>query len=82
MHIIRTAKRPFIQSNANNMVYFSSILLILIGIIVPFTFLGKILGFVPISFVYVVLILIVTFLYCIIALIAKRIYIRKYGEWI
>ena len=82
MHIIRTAKIPFIQSNAHKAVYASSILLAIVGLIVPFTFLGKILGFVPISFVYVVLILIVTFLYCIIALIAKRIYIRKYGEWI
>ncbi len=82
MHIIRTTKIPFVQSNANKMVYLSSILLSIIGIAVPFTFLGKILGFVPITFEYIVLILTVTILYCFIAMIAKKIYIKKYHEWI
>ena len=35
MHIIRTAKIPFIQSNANKMVYLSSIILSIIGIGFP-----------------------------------------------
>ena len=59
MHIIRTAKIPFIQSNAHKYVYASSILLILVGIAVPFTTLGNSIG-----------------------LIAKRVYIKKYKEWI
>ena len=42
MHIIRTAKIPFLQSNANKMVYLSSILLSIIGILVPFKWLRKI----------------------------------------
>ena len=82
MHIIRTAKIPFIQSNANKMVYFSSILLILVGIIVPFTPLGSFIGLVPIAGQDIALIFIVTFLYCILAMFAKKIYIKKYGEWI
>ena len=82
MHIIRTAKVPFIQSNAHKMVYFSSILLIIIGIIVPFTWLGNAIGLVPIPFEYMTVILGVPVLYCIVALFAKRIYIKKYGEWI
>ena len=82
MHIIRTAKIPFIQSNAHKMVYFSSILLILIGIIVPFTPLGSFIGLVPIAGQYIALIFIVTLLYCILAMFAKKIYIKKYGEWI
>lgn len=82
MHIIRTAKIPFIQSNAHKMVYLSSILLILIGIIVPFTPLGALIGLVPIAIKYILLIFIVTFLYCILAMFAKKFYIKKYGEWI
>lgn len=39
-------------------------------------------GLVPIAYEYIVLILTVTVLYCMIAIIAKRIYIRKYDEWI
>lgn len=82
MHIIRTAKLPFIESNAHKFVYFSSILLSIIGIIIPFTWLGKLIGLVPIPVIYMPLIILVPILYCFVALIAKRIYIRKYGEWI
>ena len=82
MHIVRTAKIPFVQSNAHKMVYASSILLILVGIIVPFTPVGNLIGLVPIAAQYIVLIFVVTFLYCILAMFAKKIYFKKYGEWI
>ncbi len=82
MHIIRTSKLPFVQSNANKMVYFSSILLIIVGLIVPFTGLGKLIGLVPMPSVYILMIFIITAIYCVIALFAKKIYIKKYGEWI
>ncbi len=82
MHMIRTAKVPFFQSNAHKAVYASSILLSIIGLILPFTFVGRMIGLVPIAYEYIVLILTVTVLYCMIAIIAKRIYIRKYDEWI
>ena len=82
MHIIRTAKIPFIQSNAHKAVYISSILLIIVGLIVPFTALGSLLGLVPIAAKYIFLIFAVTILYCFVALFAKKIYIKKYGEWI
>ena len=82
MHIIRTAKIPFIQSNANKAVYISSTLLIMVGILVPFTPLGTAIGLVPIAAEYIWMIFGVTFLYCILASFAKKIYIKKYGEWI
>ena len=66
MHIIRTAKTPFIQSNAHKAVYISSILLIITGIALK----------------YIFMIFGVTFLYCIVASYAKKIYIKKYKEWI
>ena len=82
MHIIRTAKLPFIQSNAHKAVYISSISLMIIGIIVPFTVLGNIIGLVPISIKYILLIFAVSILYCFVAILAKKIYIKRYGEWI
>ena len=82
MHIIRTAKFPFVQSNAHKAVYLSSIGLSIIGLIVPATFLGKIIGLIPLSFNSMLFILGVTGMYCIVALFAKKIYIKKYGEWI
>lgn len=82
MHIIRTAKVPFVQSNASKMVYASSILLSIIAIIVPFTVIGKFIGLVAIPLEYLSIIIGVPILYCIIAMFAKKVYIKKYGEWI
>ena len=82
MHVIRTAKVPFIQSNANKVVYFSSILLSIIAIIVPYTFLGNMIGLVAIPFKFLSIIIGVPILYCFVALFAKKIYIKKYKEWI
>lgn len=82
MHIIRTAKLPFVQSNAHKAVYISSISLICIGILVPFTALGNWIGLVPMDFKYIFMIFVITLLYCFVAIFAKRIYLKKYGEWI
>lgn len=82
MHIIRTAKMPFTQSNASKIVYFSSILLSIVAIIFPFTWLGSIIGLVSIPLKYLTVIIGVPILYCIVAIFAKKIYIKKYGEWI
>ena len=82
MHIIRTSKIPFMQSNAHKAVYISSISLIIIGLVVPFTALGAMIGLVPIAAKYIFMIFAVTILYCFVALFAKKIYIKKYGEWI
>lgn len=82
MHIIRTAKLPFVQSNAHKAVYISSISLICIGILVPFTALGNWIGLVPMDFKYIFMIFAITLLYCFVAILAKKVYIKKYGEWI
>ena len=82
LHIIRTAKTPFIQSNASKAVYASSIILSLIAIIVPFTFIGNYIGLVPLPLKYLSVIIGVPILYCFIATIAKKEYIKKYGDWL
>jgi Mg2+-importing ATPase len=82
MHIIRTSKKPFIESIASEPVYFSSIILSIIGILVPFTFLGHAIGLVSYNVAYISIIIGVTLLYCIIAMFAKKLYMKKYKEWI
>ena len=82
MHIIRTAKTPFVQSNASKMVYSSSILLSIVAILFPYTPIGHIIGLASISLKYLVVIIGVPILYCFVALGAKKIYVKKYGEWI
>lgn len=83
LHIIRTAKVPFIQSNASKVVYATSIILSIIAIIVPFTKLGTLLGLIAIPIKYIFIIIIgVPILYCFIASIVKKEYIKKYDEWL
>ena len=82
MHIIRTAKIPFVQSNAHKFVYASSIILSIIAIIVPYTTLGHVIGLVSNPISYLTIIIGVPILYCFVAVFAKKIYIKKYGEWI
>lgn len=82
MHIIRTAKIPFIESRASVPVVITTILLMFVAIIIPFTPLGSMIGLVGIEAKFIIMIFIVSFLYCIIASIAKKIYLRIYKEWI
>ena len=82
MHIIRTAKVPFIQSNAHKFVYLSSIVLSIVAIVIPYTILGNFIGLISISPLYLSIIIGVPILYCFVALFAKKKYISKYNEWI
>ena len=82
LHVIRTAKVPFKESHASKPVYASSILLSIIAMIVPYTFLGHTIGLTSIDLKYFSVILGVPVLYCFVAIFAKKVYIKKYGEWI
>lgn len=82
LHIIRTAKTPFIQSNASKAVYATSIILSIVAIAIPFTFIGRYIGLTAIPFKYFSVILCVPILYCFLASFVKRRYIKKYGEWV
>ena len=82
MHVIRTAKVPFKESHASKSVYFSSILLSIIAMVVPYTFLGRAIGLTALAPKYFTVIIGVPILYCFVAVFAKKIYIKKYGEWI
>ena len=82
LHIIRTAKTPFIESNSSKAVYATSIGLSIIAILIPFTFIGRYIGLVSIPLRYFTIILLVPVLYCLLATIVKKQYIKKYKEWL
>ena len=82
LHVIRSSKRPFVETHASNAVYATTILISLVTLLIPFTPLGSIIGFVPIPLTYIVVILGVAFLYCMLASLVKKLYIQKYGEWL
>ena len=82
LHVITKAKTPFIESHSSKAVYATSIGLSIVAILIPFTFIGKYIGLVPIPLKYFSIILLVPVLYCLLASIVKRQYIKKYKEWL
>ena len=82
LHVIRTAKTPFIESNSSKAVYATSIILSIVAIITPFTLLGKYIGLVAIPFKYFSIILLIPVSYCFLASIVKKRYIKRYKEWL
>ena len=82
LYVIRTAKNPLKSSKASAYVYLSSIIIIITSLLVPYTILGQAIGLVPIGGTIIMLLFAISFAYCIVASFAKKIYIKKYGEWI
>ena len=82
LHIIRTAKIPFIESNTSKIVYIFTIAICIVAIIIPFTFIGRFLGLVPLQPIFIAFIFVVPVLYCFVAMIVKKQYIKRYGDWI
>ncbi|MNN94559.1 Magnesium-transporting ATPase, P-type 1 [compost metagenome] len=64
------------------MVYLTTVICSLVAIVIPYTFIGGYIGLVSMPMQYISVIIIVSLLYCIIALYAKKKYIKKYQEWI
>ena len=82
MHIIRTSRKAFVESNASKLVYASTVIICFLALIVPLTGLGAFLGLVTIPVKEIGLVFGTTALYCVVASFAKRLYVRKFGEWI
>ena len=52
IHIIRTAKIPFIESRARTALIMTTIIICTVGIMLPFTWPGSALGFTPLPWLF------------------------------
>jgi Mg2+-importing ATPase len=82
VHMIRTEKIPFIQSRAATPVLLLSGLVILIGCFVPFSPLGASVRMVHLPPTYWPFLIVTLLCYCVLTQLLKRLYIRKFGEWL
>ena len=79
IHIIRTGKKPFVESRPSQFLMFTSIYIITIALIIPFTPLGKHFGFIiPPATFFIALIAIVGSYLCTVQFV-KSWFIKKYG---
>ncbi|WP_071845494.1 magnesium-translocating P-type ATPase [Pragia fontium] len=81
VHMLRTQKIPFIQSRAALPVMLMTGLVMAIGIYIPFSPLGHVVGLQPLPWSYFPWLVGTLFSYCVVAQMMKRFYIRRFGRW-
>ncbi len=79
IHIIRTAKVPFLESRASTAVIATSLIIAAVGIVLPFTWLGSTLGFVPLPPKYWVLLCLILLGYAVMTHLMKTWFSRRFG---
>ncbi len=82
VHMIRTRKIPFIQSSASWQVTGLTLLVMIIGVIIPFTPFGHHIGLCPLPLSYFPWLAAILLSYCILTQAVKNWYIRKFVKWL
>nr|XP_027079415.1 uncharacterized protein LOC113702412 isoform X1 [Coffea arabica] len=82
IHLIRTDKIPFIQEVASWPVICSTVLISAVGIAIPYTPLGTVLGLVSLPLSYFGFLVVLFLGYFIFGQIVKRAYIMVYEKWL
>ncbi|XP_038692776.1 magnesium-transporting ATPase, P-type 1-like isoform X2 [Tripterygium wilfordii] len=82
IHLIRTEKIPFIQDVASWPVICSTVVISAIGISIPFTIIGEVMGFVGLPISYFGFLVVLFLGYFSAGQVVKRIYILIYKKWL
>jgi len=82
VHLIRTAKVPFVQSSAAKPVVLSTLAVCFLGIIIPYTHLGVGLDMVAMPVLFIPWLFGIILLYAVAVQFIKKVYIKRYGTWI
>jgi Mg2+-importing ATPase len=82
VHMIRTQHIPFIQSRAATPVILLTASIMAFGIYLPFSSLGEHLGMVPLPLSYFPWLAGILLSYCVLTQVVKRIYIRRFAQWL
>ncbi|MNI41172.1 Magnesium-transporting ATPase, P-type 1 [compost metagenome] len=82
VHIIRTKKVPFIESRASMPVVVLSLVIVILGISVPFIGFGEAIGLEALPMNYFFWITFILLMYCVVVQMAKKMYIKKFNKWI
>ncbi|XP_028752333.1 uncharacterized protein LOC114712050 [Neltuma alba] len=82
IHLIRTEKIPFVQDIASWPVICSTVVISSIGIALPFTPIGEVMGLTGLPLSYFGFLVVLYLVYFIIGQVVKRIYILVYKRWL
>ncbi|WP_338524961.1 magnesium-translocating P-type ATPase [Pseudomonas batumici] len=81
VHMLRTQKIPFFQSTASLPIILMTCLAVSIGIYLPFSQLGTLVGLVPLPMAYFPWLVGTLLAYCVVAQGMKTFYIRRFKQW-
>ena len=81
VHMLRTQKIPFIQSTAAFPVIVMTILIMVVGIYIPFSPFGSMIGLEPLPWSYFPWLAGILISYCILTQLVKTFYIKRFGQW-
>jgi Mg2+-importing ATPase len=79
IHIIRTAKIPFIESHASPALIATTVVICTVGMTLPFTWAGSALGFVPLPWLYWPLVATMLLTYAVLTHLVKVWFVRRWG---
>src|SRR6516225_5751765 len=79
IHIIRTARIPFVESHASPALITTTIIICAVGIALPFTWAGSALGFVPLPWIYWPLVAAMLVTYAVLTHFVKVWFTRRWG---
>ena len=82
VHMIRTRRIPFVQSRASWQVSMMTLLIVTVGILIPFTPLGGAIGLEPLPLAYFPWLLGILLSYCVLTQIVKNWYVRRFVKWL
>ena len=82
VHMIRTRKIPFVQSCASWQVTSMTMLIMAMGILIPFTSFGKSIGLLPLPLTYFPWLVSILLGYCVLTQLIKNWYISKFHKWL
>lgn len=82
VHMIRTRKIPFIQSIASFPLILTTILIMAVGIYIPYTFVGTSLAMTPLPNAYYYWLLATLICYCTLTQLVKVWFIRRFQYWL
>ena len=82
IHMIRTHKIPFIQSKASKQLTISTLAVTVIALIIGFTTIASIFDLRTMPLTYGIWLAILLIGYLLVTQVFKRVYIKRYGEWL
>lgn len=82
IHLIRTEKKPFLESNVSSRVFFSTTLTMVASILIPYTKFGRFIHMMGLPLYFYGLLLLVMFFYVILMQLVKKLYISVYDGWL